>query len=109
MPLIEKIIRKEVDPSSGVYIVHDVFAVAYHALFVLTDETKHLHSLLQLTKDPQNGSTAVHLLREQGRAAAEIVPETRKLLERGNIKQVDRVKHLEEFIAIATGEANIAE
>ena len=80
VPLIEKMLRKEVDPGSGVYIVHDVFAVGHHALFVLTGEREHLQALLQLLPDRVNGHTAASRLRDLGAAAAEIVPETRQLL-----------------------------
>ena len=103
VPLIEKILRREVDPASGVYIVHDLFAVAHHALFVLTGKEEHLRALLQLATDHVNGGTALVLLRNQGRAAAAVVPEARRLLKSGELQLAERVECLEEFIAIATG------
>ena len=96
-------LRKEVDPGSGVYIVHDVFAVGHHALFVLTGDEKHLDSLLHLieTKYKANDHTAAHLLTQLGPAAAAVVPATRRLLARGDLEP-QMAKKLEGFIAKAT-------
>ena len=120
IPLIEKLLRKEVDPGSGVYLNHEVGARGHHALFVLTGEKKHLQSMLQEISGGVNGEIAAELLRDLGTAAAEIVPETRQLLEKGGLPP-DRwtgirnqtiassaVTFLEEFIAIATGDQNTA-
>ena len=107
IPLIEKLARKEavpLGPEGDVYGNHDVLAEAHHALFVFTGKTEHLEALLQLVSDRINGGTAVRRLCDLGRAAVEIVPEARRILDEGaiNIKRDGRVKLLEEFIVIAT-------